>query len=239
MDPAHLVVQQVTALLAGPVHADPLDRRGVIPGSGRSPASGSPGSGPRRQLGHPLHAALRGDRHDPGDDRAVDPGELAALAEVVEVVVVEEQLGDDVVGSGVDLGLEVVELGEAVGRAGMALGESRRRRCRKPRASGWTPLSLKLLMKRTRSAACWKASWPRSQPARSWRHVAAQRQDVAHPRGGVATQDLPDLVLLVADAGQVRHGGELRLLLDPHHQVVGHLPGRAAGAVGHRDEARA
>ena len=81
-------------------------------------------SGPEGQLGHPDHVLLRRDRHDPGEDRHPDAGQLAALAEVVEVVVVEEELGADVVGAGVDLALEVVHLLEPVGRAGVPLGEA-------------------------------------------------------------------------------------------------------------------
>ena len=54
----------------------------------------------------------------------LDAGQVAALAEVVEVAVVEEQLRADVVGAGVHLSLEVVHLLEAVRRAGVAFGEA-------------------------------------------------------------------------------------------------------------------
>ena len=59
----------------------------------------------------------------PGDDRHPDAGQLAALAEIVEVGVAEEELGADVVGAGVNLALEIVDLLEPVGSAGMALGK--------------------------------------------------------------------------------------------------------------------
>ncbi len=53
----------------------------------------------------------------------MDAGEGAAVAEVEEVVVVEEELGPDVVGTGVDFGFEEVEFGDAVGCGGVAFRE--------------------------------------------------------------------------------------------------------------------
>ena len=44
----------------------------------------------------------------------LDPGQVAALAEVVEVPVVEEELRADVVGPGVHLPLQVLHLQEPV-----------------------------------------------------------------------------------------------------------------------------
>ena len=81
-------------------------------------------AGPQGQLGHPGHVLARGDRHDARDDRHADAGQLAALAEVVEIVVGEEELGADVIGAGVDLPLEVIQLLKPVGRAGVPLGKA-------------------------------------------------------------------------------------------------------------------
>src|SRR5262249_3018715 len=55
---------------------------------------------------------------------------------------------------------------------------------------------------------------------------------------GVAVEDGRHLVQVVADAGQVRDGGERRLAADADDEVVGPLARRAAGAVGDRDEGR-
>src|SRR5208283_1039081 len=81
-------------------------------------------TGAQCKFGHPHHVLARSDRHDTGDDRYTDSGQLAALAEVVEVMVDEEELGADVVGSGVDLALEKVELVQAVRCARMSFGKT-------------------------------------------------------------------------------------------------------------------
>ena len=54
----------------------------------------------------------------------LDPGQLAALAEIIEIGVVEKELGADVVRAGIDLAFEVVQFLEAVGRAGMPFGKT-------------------------------------------------------------------------------------------------------------------
>ena len=56
-----------------------------------------------RQLGHRVMPFFDVIGMMPGDDRHLDAGQFAALAEVVEVAVVEEQLRADVVGPGVHL----------------------------------------------------------------------------------------------------------------------------------------
>ena len=68
------------------------------------------------------------------------------------------------------------------------------------------------------------------------RRVAAQGQDVLDRRRGVAIQQSGDLILGVANAGQMRDGGQLGFTLNSHDQVVGSLPCRAPRAIGHRNE---
>ena len=68
--------------------------------------------------------------------------------------------------------------------------------------------------------------------------IASQREDVLDGRFGVAVEDRGDLVQVVTNARQVRDGRQHRLALNPHDQVVRALAGRAARAVGHRDERR-
>ena len=125
MDASDLVVEQVAALFGGPVDADLGNGLGIVVAA--TDGAEQPGGESRAQgqLGHPRQVFLRGDRHDPGDDRHPDPGQLAPLAEIVEVGVAEEELGADVVGAGVDLALEIVQLLEPVGGRGMALGKPR------------------------------------------------------------------------------------------------------------------
>ena len=54
----------------------------------------------------------------------LNPGQLAALAEVVKVAIVEEKLRADVIGAGVDLALEVVHLLQSIGRRRMTFGKA-------------------------------------------------------------------------------------------------------------------
>src|SRR5262249_16611315 len=105
------------------------------------------------------HARLPGDGHEAGDDRHLDAGVLAALAEVVEVAVLEEELGADIVSPGIHLLLEVVHLFQAVRRGGGALGAGRDAEAQAARA-GWAVCSV---MNATRASACWKASFDRSK----------------------------------------------------------------------------
>ena len=72
-----------------------------------SSASSAGGMLAPRQLRHALDAGDGANRHEPGDDRDRDAGGARARDEVEVDAVVEEQLGDDEVEAGVDLGLEV------------------------------------------------------------------------------------------------------------------------------------
>ena len=115
----------------------------------------------------------------------------------------------------------------------MTLGKARRRRSR-IRAGRATARCDR--MKRTSCSAYWKASRARSYSAIVARRVAAQGQDVLDGRLRVAIEDRGELVPAVADARQVRDRRQPGLPLDPDDQVMGSLPRRAPGAVGHRDE---
>ena len=76
---------------------------------------------------------------------------------------------------------------------------------------------------------------PLADPAR---RVAAQRDDVADAGLPVIGGDGVDLVAGRGDAGQMRGRLQRRLVADAADGRMGPLAGRAAGAVGHRDEAR-
>ena len=78
-----------------------------------------------RRAAHGREPADRGEvghRHDPGHDLGVDPGRRRLVAEAEEGFGGEEELGDRAVGAGVELALEVVEVGGRARRFGMAFG---------------------------------------------------------------------------------------------------------------------
>ena len=70
------------------------------------------------------------------------------------------------------------------------------------------------------------------------RRIAAQRHDVADADIVIAADDVVDLAVRRADAGQMRGRQQGGLLQDAGDGGMGALPRRSAGAVGHRDEAR-
>ena len=63
--------------------------------------------------------------------------------------------------------------------------------------------------------------------------IAAQRNDVTDPFVPVVAGDLIDLVARGLHAGEMRGGGYVRLVLDPHDLLVRALTGRATSAIGH------
>ncbi len=68
------------------------------------------------------------------------------------------------------------------------------------------------------------------------RGIAAQRDDVADADLVIARDDVVDLALRRADAGQMRGRDQAGLFQDAGDGGMGALAGRAAGAIGHRDE---
>ena len=70
------------------------------------------------------------------------------------------------------------------------------------------------------------------------RRVTAQGEHVVHPDRGVRADHLPELGHRVVHRGQVPDRGERGLLGDPARHPDRPVPGRSAGAVGHRDEGR-
>ena len=70
------------------------------------------------------------------------------------------------------------------------------------------------------------------------RGIAAQREDVLDPRIGEPVEDGVEAVGRLADDAQVGHRLDPVVALDPRRDLDGPLAGRAAGAVGDRDEAR-
>ena len=62
------------------------------------------------------------DGHDAGDDGAVDAGLVALVDEAQEDLRIVDQLSDDKIGAGVDLGFEMGQLAGAVNRGRVAFG---------------------------------------------------------------------------------------------------------------------
>ena len=150
---------------------------------GTQQSCGEPGA--ERQLGHAHHAALRRDRHDAGDDRHLDAGQVAALAEVVEVAIVEEELRADVVGAGVHLSLQVVHLLEPVRRGRVPLGEAGDADAEAARVGD----AFTALDERDQVARVAEGVRGAVVVRHVLRRVAAQGQNVVDARVGIAVED--------------------------------------------------
>ena len=68
--------------------------------------------------------------------------------------------------------------------------------------------------------------------------IAAQRHDVAHARGAVVADHGVDFVAGGGDAGEMGRRRQRGLRQDALDGGMGALAGRAAGAIGDRDEVR-
>ena len=111
------------------------------------------------ELGDPFAAAHRSDRHDSGDDRDPDAGQLAAFPEIVEIAIIEKELGDDIIGAGIDFRFEVIHLDEPIRRRRMALRETGHADP-EPARIGMRAAFVKLADESSRrSAAFWNASF--------------------------------------------------------------------------------
>src|SRR5690242_12217227 len=179
------------------------------------------------QAGHLLDALEVRDRHDARHDRHVDAGLRRGLAEAQEVVALEEELGDAAVGAGIDLALQVLEVGIDARRIGMLLGIARD-----------ADLEVAdLLQAGDQCGGIGVAAGMRAVlAAHAARRIATQRHDVADAGVPVGAGDIVDLALGGGDAGEMGGGLDAGLLLEPHHRLVRALAGRAAGAVGHGEE---
>ena len=154
------------------------------------------------------------------------PAARARLDEIEVDPVVEEELGDQERGSGVDLGLQVAEVGLEVGRLRVDLGEAGASDREVPAAGD-------------ELGEVGGASQPAlglDEVVLTARWVPAQREDVLDPRVGDPVERRPEPLGGLADAAQVRHRFEAELVLQALRDLDRPIAGRAAGAVGHRDE---
>src|SRR5262249_26666518 len=148
--------------------------------------------------------------------------------------VAEEELGADIVGSGIDLSLEVIQFHEAIGGRRMALREAGDSYPEPPGIRHPLPRSneldevLGVLKGVARAAVIGQVPW--------W--IAAQCQDVLDLRLRIPIQDGRDLLPAVADTRQVRDRRQLGLALNTNDQIMSPLPRRTSRSVGDRDKSR-
>ena len=237
MDAAYAVVEKVAALLGSPVDADATHRFRVILATLDGTQQGGREACTGCQVGHAFHAFNRGDGHDAGNDRYFDAGQFTSLAKIVEVAVVEKQLGADVVGTFIDLGLEIVHLQQAVGCCGMPLGKTGYADT-ETASIRMKPLVVELADETYQIGGVGKSVLGPIVMRDIGRGIAGQSQDIADAGFRITLEDLTNFLLGAADAGEVRRRIEGAMLLNAHDQVVGSLAGRAAGTVGDRGEVR-
>ncbi len=156
------------------------------------------------QAGHLGYSLEVRDRHDARHDRRVHPRRRGAIAEAQEIVGVEEELGDAAVGAGIDLALEILQVGFGVRRIGVLLGI----------AGGADLERADLLQADDELGGIGVAAGMRAVlAAHAGRRIAAQRHDVSDAGIPIGPRDLVDLALGCADAGEVCRGIDTGLLL--------------------------
>lgn len=216
------IVDEIADLFGGPVDADVFDVLVALSALDCAEESGGE-TGASSEGGHAVHACEGGNGHDAGDDGDVDAGEFAPLGEVVEVSVVEEHLGDDVVGAGVDLGFKAFDFGEAVGGVGVAFG-----------VAGDTDVQMgEALADETDELGGVSEV---GATGIDFGVVSAEGEDVSDAELGVALEDVVDFGVGGADAGEVGGDGEVGFGFESGDKVVGALSGGTAGTVGNGDE---
>ena len=154
--------------------------------------------------------------------------ELGQLVDEPQVVVdAEEELGHREVGR-LELGGEVAAVARPDRESGGGARGGRPRRSEKPAGCARTCS--------TSSTAC-SNSPPGVEPSAGGSPPRARMLSI--PCVGVVVEQLGDVGSGVADAGQVGHGREGLLAVDPRDDVAGALAGAPEGAVGDRHERRA
>ncbi len=168
------------------------------------------------------------DRQDARHDLDVHAGCGDLVLKTQEAVRREEKLRDRPVGAGVDLALQIVEIGPAIGGVGVDLGIGRDRNVERRDA----------LEAVDQLGGIGVAVRMRCVSSARFGRVAAQGDDVPHAKVPIIAGDCVDFVPRRSDAGQVRGGRERGFLEYPLDRRVRAVAGRAAGSVGHRHEPR-
>src|SRR5262249_21633598 len=139
------------------------------------------------------------DGNDPGDDWHLDPGQVAALGEVVEVAIVEEQLRANVIGAGGHLSFQVVHFQKPVRRSRVSLWEARHADPESARVRNVFPA----LDERHQVARIPKGILRPVVVRPALRQVAAESQDVLPPGVRVPVQYSRQFFAGVTDTRQV------------------------------------
>ena len=119
----NLMMQQVSALLRGVMQADATDCIGITAHALQCLLQSCRNACATRQIRDAPQTAQAGYGQDAGKYGHTDARQFTAVAEIVKVMVIQEELRADVIGSRINLGLEIVHLQKPVGRAGVTFGK--------------------------------------------------------------------------------------------------------------------
>lgn len=226
------MIEKITALLRRPMHAD-LSNRIIIVLLGPTDRS-EQGGGKHRaggELSHPLDSGSGGDRHDAGDDRNPDSRDLTPVSPVMESMIIEEELGTDPVGTGIDLGRQIFHREQGVGRIRMAFGKS----CD---PDGEFPaVSIREAAEMVHQI-CGVGEFTGGSGGAVDRRIAAEGEYRPNSSFDVSLENPVDIGLRLSDAGQMRNGMQRGFMGQSLHELVRPLLGRATGSVGHGYEGR-
>lgn len=165
----------------------------------------------------------------------LDPAQAAAVAVVEEIVIIEEQLRADVVRTGIDLRLHVIEFHQTVRRGRVPFresGDADAEATRVGMGSGFVELPDEGDQIRGVAEIAIRPVVIRPILGR----ITSQGQDIADSRIGVAAENVRDVRLRMADAGEVWDRWDPGGLLDPEDEVVGEFARAATRPVGDGDE---
>ena len=161
----------------------------------------------------------------PGTMGMVDAHGVAFVAEVEVGVGIVEVLGDRCIGAGIDLALEVGEIGLCALRLGVKLG-----------VSGYFDVEIVAGFRADESHQLVGVA-ELAHVLRAGGQIAAQRDDVPDAMAFVFVEDGADVFPRRADAGQMRRG-LVAFLLDFDHGFQRAVARGAAGAESYREELR-
>jgi len=108
-DAAHIVVDQVHNLLGGVKDAGVEQRFGVIAVAAEEARELSRHAGATERHGA-LNLVQVSDGHDACFDGHINPGTLGFLTEGIKLIVIEKQLGDQVINPAIDLDFQVFDI---------------------------------------------------------------------------------------------------------------------------------
>lgn len=150
----------------------------------------------------------------------------------MKIIIVKEELGHDVVGTLVDLCLKVIHLLESIRRSGMTFGKA----CDSDAETAIVRVTGEVANVADQVGGLLKGVVGLVVVCEVARWVAPERENVADALAGVASQDVSDIVFLMADTGEMWDRIERGRVFQPDHEIVGQLTCRASGTVGDADK---